>query len=72
MSIDKQHTPHLPKGHKDDRLDQHELEQGVIGSQKVMRSQVEQQQRIQGYRVCDVVHYGDPQIPAQRHNGSPA
>lgn len=54
---------HLPEGHEDDRLDQHKLEQGVVGSQKVMRAQVEEQQRIQGHRVRDVVHNRDPQVP---------
>lgn len=33
---------HLPEGHEDDRLDQHELEQGVVGGQQVMGPQVEQ------------------------------
>lgn len=67
--MDKQHAPaHLPKGHEDDGLDQHKLEQGVIGSQEVMRSQVEQQQCVQCYCVCDVVHYCDPQVPAAYHS----
>ena len=68
-SIDTQHAPaHLPKSHEDDRLDQHKLEQGVIGSQEVMRTQVEQQQRIQRYCVCDVVHNCDPQVSAAYHS----
>ena len=42
----EQAVAYLPEGHKDDRLDQHKLEQGVVGSQEVMGPQVEEQQRI--------------------------
>lgn len=57
-------TAHLPEGHEDDRLDQHKLEKRVVGGQQVMRPEVEQQQGIQSHCICDIVHNGDPQVPA--------
>lgn len=69
--MDKQAAvAHLPKGHEDDRLDQHKLEQGVVGSQEVMCPKIEEQQRVQGYRVCDVVHNCDPQVPEVATQGN--
>ena len=57
-------SAHLPEGHKDDRLDQHKLEERIVGGQQVMRPQIEQQQGIQSHCICDIVHNGDPQVPA--------
>lgn len=58
---------YLPECHEDDGLDQHKLQKGVVWGQQIMSTQVEQQQRIQGHCVSDVIHNGDPQVPAQLH-----
>ena len=55
---------HLPEGEEDHQLNHRELEHGVEGCQQLVRAHVEQQQRVQGHRVRQVVHDGDPQVPA--------
>ena len=56
----------LPEGQEDDRLDNAEFENWVIGAKQLLSSKVEQQQSIQGQADGDVVDDGDVEVATHR------
>ncbi len=61
-------NPCLPEAQEDDGFDEHKLHERVKRRKQLVRAEVEQQQRVESERVCEIIHEGYPEIPAALRN----